>query len=103
MTAMKQRARALEDKFALDQSVQFKAEAKRNAIVGLWAAAILGVDDAEAYARSVVEEAVVDPSKAYEKLARDFDAAGVEGLGDELRERMTSELRAVSEALYQAR
>jgi len=49
--------RAFENKFAHDAEMQFKAEARRNKLLGLWAAALLGKsgDDAQAYAREVVK------------------------------------------------
>lgn len=100
MTALKRRARALEDKFALDQDLQFKAEARTNKIVGLWAATIMGIPDAEAYARSVAEAAVLDQAKAYDKLQQDFANAGIDGLSDELHTRMAATLRAIQDELY---
>jgi hypothetical protein len=56
MTTFDDRENAFENKFAHDQEMQFKAEARRNKLMGLWVADILGKtgDDAEAYAKSVV-------------------------------------------------
>jgi hypothetical protein len=50
------RENAFENKFAHDAELQFKAEARRNKLLGLWAAGLMGksADDAAAYAKEVV-------------------------------------------------
>ncbi len=57
MTTFDDRENAFENKFAHDAEMQFKAEARRNKLLGLWAAEILGKsgDDATAYAAEVVK------------------------------------------------
>jgi hypothetical protein len=57
MTTFDDREHAFEAKFAHDAEMQFKAEARRNRLLGLWAAEKLGKSgaDAEAYAREVVK------------------------------------------------
>ena len=66
MTTFDDRENAFEAKFAHDTEMQFRAEARRNKLVGLWAAEMLGKsgDDAAEYAMSVV--------------ASDFEEAGIE-------------------------
>ncbi len=66
MATFDDRERAFESKFAHDADMQFRAEARRNKLLGLWAAGLLGKsgDDASAYAMSVVQA--------------DFEEAGVE-------------------------
>lgn len=56
MTTFDDRENAYENKFAHDEELQFKATARRNKLLGLWAAGLLGKtgDDAEEYAKSVV-------------------------------------------------
>ncbi|MCC5961056.1 DUF1476 domain-containing protein [Roseinatronobacter sp. S2] len=56
MTSLNDRERAFENKFAHDQEMIFKAVARRNKKLGLWAAGLLGKtgDDAEAYAMDVI-------------------------------------------------
>jgi hypothetical protein len=56
MTTFDERERAYEAKFAHDAELDFKAVARRNRLLGLWAAAILGKTgaEAEAYAKDVV-------------------------------------------------
>ncbi len=66
MTTFDDRENAFESKFAHDADMQFRAEARRNKLVGLWAAALLGKSGEEAaqYAISVVNA--------------DFEEAGIE-------------------------
>ena len=56
MTTFDKRKDAFEAKFAHDEELQFKADARRNMLLGLWAAGLLGKTgaDAEAYAKEVV-------------------------------------------------
>ncbi len=66
MTTFNDRERAFENKYAHDEEMKFRAEARRNKLVGLWAAELLGKTGAEAdaYAAEVVksdfEEAGID-------------------------------------------
>lgn len=57
MTSFDDRERGFENKFAHDADLRFRAEARRNRLVGLWAAGLLGKTgaDAEAYAATVVK------------------------------------------------
>lgn len=57
MTTMKDRENAFENKFAHDAEMQFKAEARRNKLLGLWAAELMGItgDAAANYAKEVVK------------------------------------------------
>ena len=56
MTTFDDREKAFEKKYAHDSEMQFKVEARRNKLLGLWAASKMGLsgDAAEAYAKSVV-------------------------------------------------
>jgi hypothetical protein len=57
VTTFDDRESAFENKFAHDAEMQFRAEARCNKLLGLWAAGLLGKtgDEAEAYAREVVK------------------------------------------------
>ncbi|TNF18663.1 MAG: DUF1476 domain-containing protein [Rhodobacteraceae bacterium] len=63
MTSFDERESAFENKFAHDEEMKFRAEARRNKLVGLWAAGLLGKsgDEAEAYAREVVKSDFQEP------------------------------------------
>ncbi|MEM6464056.1 MAG: DUF1476 domain-containing protein [Pseudomonadota bacterium] len=92
MSGMDERSDAFENKFAHDEELRFKAEARRNKLLGLWAAELLGKDgeDAEAYAKEVVladfEEA--GDQDVFRKVRRDFDEAGVDQSDHQLRRTM---------------
>lgn len=76
MTSFDDREKAFEKKFAHDAEMQFKAEARRNKLLGLWAAGLLGKagDEALDYAKEVVkadfEEA--GDEDVYRKVAGDL-------------------------------
>ena len=81
MTTFDKRKDAFESKFAHDASLRFKAEARRNKLLGLWAAELLGKTgpDADAYAKEVVlsdfEEAGDDD--VLRKVAKDLESKGI--------------------------
>jgi hypothetical protein len=80
MTTFDDREKSFEKKFQHDQEVQFKVNARKNKLLGLWAAQMLGKAgaDAEEYAKEVVMADLEKPgdSDVIEKLARDLAAAG---------------------------
>lgn len=83
MSSFDDREKAFEAKFAHDADMQFRAEARRNKLTGLWAAELLGItgDEANAYALTVVnadfEEA--GHEDVVRKLVADLgDKAGAE-------------------------
>ena len=80
MTQFDDREKAFERKFAQDAEMQFRAEARRNKLLGLWAAEIMSRtgEDAEAYAREVVAADFQEKGDedVYRKLAGDLKAAG---------------------------
>ncbi|MDP1750804.1 MAG: DUF1476 domain-containing protein [Reyranella sp.] len=80
MTSFDEREKAFEKKFEKDQEIQFKVTARRNKLLGLWAAGVMGKSgaDAEAYAKDVVMSDFEKPgdSDVMEKLVKDLAAAG---------------------------
>jgi hypothetical protein len=90
--SMKDREDTFEKKFVHDEDLQFRAMAKRNKMLGLWAAELLGKsgDDAEAYAREVVvaDMEEVGDEDVFRKVRKDFDAAGVEQSDHQIRRTM---------------
>ena len=82
MTTFDKREEAFEQQFAHDEELRFKATARRNKLLGLWAAEKLGLAGAEAdsYALSVVMAAFEDgeTSDVLAKIRKDFDAKGVD-------------------------
>ncbi|MDP2062677.1 MAG: DUF1476 domain-containing protein [Phaeovulum sp.] len=96
MTTFDDRENAFEAKFALDAQMQFRAEARRNKLLGLWAAGLMGKSETEAaaYAKEVIaadfEEA--GDEDVYRKLAGDLGALADEAT---IRAKM-EELKAVA-------
>lgn len=92
MSTMKDREEGFERKFAFDEELRFKANARRNKALGLWAAEKLGKTgaDAEAYAREVVlsdlEEA--GDHDVLRKVKADFEAAGIDQSEHQIRRTM---------------
>src|ERR1700742_1388614 len=81
MTTFDKREEGFEQQFAHDEELRFKATARRNKLLGLWAAEKLGLSGAEAdsYALALVMlefEATGDHDVAH-KIRKDFDAKGV--------------------------
>ncbi len=78
MTTFDDRENAFEAKFAHDEEMKFKAEARRNKLLGLWAAGLLGKSEAEAaaYAKDVVAADFQEAGEedVYRKLAADLGA-----------------------------
>jgi hypothetical protein len=89
MNSIRDRQEGFEKKFAMDEELKFKAMARRNKLLGLWAAEKLGKTgvDAEAYAKEVVradfEEA--GDNDVLRKVLADFDAAGVAQSDQQIR------------------
>lgn len=82
MTTFDEREKSFERKFAHDEELRFRATARRNKIIGLWAAGEMGIegDAAQAYAKEVIaadfEE--VGDDDVIRKLHADFAAKGIE-------------------------
>ena len=89
MTTFDKREEGFEKKFALDEELKFKADARRNKLLGLWAAEKLGLsgDAANAYAKEVV--------------AADFDSAG--GAAGKVMVDLTAKGDALTEAELRAK
>ena len=96
MSTFEEREKRFEKKFAMDQELKFKSEARRNKLVAVWAAEKLGkkTDEVAAYAKEVqradFEEAGDDD--VFRKLRADFDAKPVTISDDEIRSVMQEKL-----------
>ena len=93
MTTFDDRERAFETKYAHDEDLRFRVIARRNRLLGQWAARLMGLSDAEAdaYAKDVIradfEEA--GDEDVIRKLLGDLTAAGVETDDSKIREALT--------------
>jgi hypothetical protein len=92
MNSMKDRQDGFEKKFAHDEETRFKATARRNKLLGLWAAGLLGKsgEAAEAYAKEVVKAdfAEAGDEDVFRKVRADFDAGGVTQSDHQIRRQM---------------
>ena len=92
MASFEDREKGYERKFAHDEELKFKATARRNKLLGLWAAELMGLsgDAAQAYAREVIKADLEEPGEedVVRKIRRDFDAKGVGKSDHEIRRQM---------------
>ncbi|HSF63498.1 MAG TPA: DUF1476 domain-containing protein [Paracoccaceae bacterium] len=98
MTTFDDREKAFESKFAHDADMQFRAEARRNKLAGLWAAGLLGKsgDDAAEYAMTVVHADFEEAG--YEDVVRKLSAdLGDKATADQIRAKL-AELLPVAKA-----
>ncbi len=92
MSELDRRKKAFEDKFAHDEELRFRATARRNKLLGLWAAEKIGLtgDEAEAYAKEIVladfEEA--GDEDVFRRIRKDFDDRGVDQSDHRIRRTM---------------
>ena len=93
MTSMKDRQEGFERKFALDEEQKFRAMARRNKLLGLWAAEKLGKtgEAAEAYAKEVVKSDFEEAGEedVFRRVRADFDKAGVAQSDHQIRRQMS--------------
>ena len=105
MSTFDNREKAFEEKFARDADFQFRVNARRNKLLGLWAAERLGKfgAEAEAYAKSVVladfQEAGEDD--VLRKVSGDLEGAGVSE--DEVRAQMTVLMQRAAKEIMEGR
>ncbi len=93
MNTFDKRQEGFEKKFAHDEELRFKATARRNRLLGLWAAEKMGLsgDEAAAYAKEVViadfEES--GDEDVFRKIRADFDAKSIDQSDHQIRRSMT--------------
>ena len=107
MTQFDDRERAFEAKFARDEEMQFRVIARRNRLLGEWAARRMGLTEAEAeaYSKDVVRSDFEEAGEhdVIRKVLGDLTAAGVESNEDEVRDALRNKeidaRRQIMEAL----
>ncbi|MEM1138993.1 MAG: DUF1476 domain-containing protein [Pseudomonadota bacterium] len=86
------RKKGFEEKFAHDAELKFKAEARRNKLLGLWAAELMGKtgDEADAYAQEVIKADFEEPGDddVLRKVHGDLKAAGLDISEKDVRKKM---------------
>jgi hypothetical protein len=99
MTTFDDRERGFEAKFAHDQELEFKTAARRNRLLGLWAAELMGLQKKhlEDYAKAVVKSDFEQPGDedVLRKVFEDLKGAGVQATEGDVRMKM-DELMAVA-------
>ncbi|MSP88713.1 MAG: DUF1476 domain-containing protein [Alphaproteobacteria bacterium] len=92
MSTFDEREKAFENKFKRDQELQFKVTARRNKLLGLWAAEQMGIkgDAAEAYAKEIVAADLdrAGDSDVVDRVLKDFAAKGVDHDASKVRREM---------------
>ncbi|MFM9859618.1 DUF1476 domain-containing protein [Pseudoxanthobacter sp. M-2] len=103
MTTFDNREKAFESKFARDEELRFKAGARRNKLLGMWAAEKLGLSGEKAaeYAVEVVRADFEKPGEedVFEKIRGDFDAAGIAQSDAQIRTAMNEFMAMAVEQL----
>ncbi|WP_319533513.1 DUF1476 domain-containing protein [uncultured Cohaesibacter sp.] len=99
MTTFDKREQSYEAGFVHDEEMRFKAEARRNKLLGLWAAEKLGLegDEADNYAKEVVRSDFIEPGEedVFRKIHGDFQENNVEQSEHQIRRTM-GQLMAVA-------
>ena len=105
MASLDDREKAYEKKFAQDEELKFKATARRNKLLGRWAAEKIGLEGgaAETYAKDVVLSDLEEPGEedVFRKIRKDLDEKGVEQSDHQIRRTM-EELMATAIAQIEA-
>ncbi len=103
MPGFEDRKKAQEGQFAHDQETLFKATARRNKLLGLWAAEKLGLsgEDADAYAKAVVIADIeeVGDQDVLRKVKGDLDAKGAGVSEHQIRREMDDLMRVALEQI----
>ncbi|MEJ1161036.1 DUF1476 domain-containing protein [Prosthecomicrobium sp. N25] len=103
MSMFDKREEGFEKKFSHDEELRFKATARRNKLIGLWAAEKLGLvgEKAEEYAREVVRADFDEPGDddVFRKIRGDFDAANVAQSDHQIRRTMEELMATAAEQI----
>ncbi|MBT4711247.1 MAG: DUF1476 domain-containing protein [Alphaproteobacteria bacterium] len=105
MSTLEDRKKGFEEKYAHDKEFEFKVVARRNKLLGLWAAEKLGLDgeDAAAYAREVIESDFEEAGHedVFNKVWGDFQAKSVDQSEHQVRRQMADLLEEAKHQLYE--
>jgi len=79
MTSLDDREKGFEKKFADDQELEFRATARRNRMLGEWAAGLMGLENVEGYAQAVVRSEIDQPGDedVLRKVSKDLLGSGL--------------------------
>ena len=103
MSSFEDRKRGEEAKYAMDEAMEFKVMARRNKLLGLWAAELMDLhdEDADAYAKTVVLSDLEEPGDddVFRKVRGDLEKAGVERTDARIRDHMAELLPVAREQI----
>lgn len=101
MSTFDDREKGFEKKFALDAEQEFKASARRNRLLGEWAAGLMGLESADEYVRAVVKSDFEQPGDddVLRKVFEDLKGSGVEVRESEVRMKMDELLAQAREQI----
>jgi hypothetical protein len=106
MTTFDERERAYETKFARDDEMQFRVVARRNRLLGEWAAALMGLtaEETDAYSKAVIQAEFEDAGDedVVRKLLGDLTSAGVDMDEARIREALSERAIAARRQLMEA-
>jgi hypothetical protein len=92
MTMFDEREKAFEDEFAHDQEMAFRVSARRNKLLGHWAASKMGLtaEETDSYGKSIVQADFEEggDEDVIRKILGDLTAAGVEATDEDVRQAM---------------
>lgn len=103
---LQSREREFEARYAHDQEQRFRIEARRNKLVALWAAGLMGMseEDADAYAQEVIKTNFLLPGddNVSKKLQSDLHKAGIEQSEHQIRRHMAECLATAEDQIQNA-
>lgn len=99
MSALRKSTAAQEIELSDESHLAQRLESRRNALVGLWAATVLDLDDQEAYSTQLSELAGSGDAVLLERLRDDFNAAGIPVMDEVLQDRLVALLESAAQDL----
>lgn len=102
MSSFDDREKGFEGKFSRDQLQEFRAQARRNRMLGEWAARLMGLENVDDYARAVVKSEIDLPNDedVLRKVSQDLSGSGLSVPVGEVRAKM-DEFLAISRGQIQ--
>ena len=101
--SFKKREDAFENKYARDEELRFKVDIRRDKLIGIWAAELLGLtgEDAEAYAKEVISADFEEPGEddVVRKIMADFQEKNVDFSEHRLRKKMDELLEVAKQQI----
>ena len=104
MTTFDDRGKGFENKFARENDLEFKAIARRNKLLGLWAAGLMGLENADEYSKVIVKADFEQPGDedVLRKVFTDLTDSGLPTTESEIRRKMEELLAVAREQIHAA-